>query len=239
MKGLIAKTFDSLFPPTCVLCGGDGASSLDLCAGCYQDLPYLGAACRRCALPLSTDSIGGDNALLCGRCIVNPPGFDRLYCPLVYEPPVDWMIQRLKFNARLSHVRVLGRLLEDGIARRCRKLPDLLVPVPLHGNRFDERGFNQALEIARPLARRFEIRLGADVCQRRHDTPHQLSLPAKKRRANVRKAFCLRRSVKNQHVVVVDDVVTTGSTVGELARMLKRGGARRVDVWAVARAVVN
>lgn len=229
---IAAKAGYALFPPTCVLCGDSGAGKLDLCGACRLDLPHIETACRRCGLPVPAT----DDAR-CGRCIANPPRFDRLFSPLQYQPPADWLIHRLKFNARFAHARVLGRLLGDCIEKRHDRLPQLLIPVPLHTNRLNERGFNQALEIARPLARRFEVPLAAGVCARRQDTPHQLSLPAGERRANVRKAFELTRPLACKHVALIDDVVTTGSTVNELARLLKRGGAVRVDVWAVARAV--
>lgn len=227
----------TLFPPTCVLCGGCGSGRLDLCRGCRDDLPELSAGCRRCGAPLPARPPAEKR--LCGACLRKPPWFDHVHCPLRYDSPVDWLIHRLKFNARLSHVRVLGALLADSVEQRSAAPPGLLVPVPLHPRRRRERGFNQALELARPVARRLGVPLAADLCERRHNTPHQFSLPAGRRRANVRNAFVLRRPPPAKHVALIDDVVTTGATVNELARLLKRGGAERVEVWAVARTVFD
>ncbi|PKM44627.1 MAG: amidophosphoribosyltransferase [Gammaproteobacteria bacterium HGW-Gammaproteobacteria-1] len=218
-----------LYPPTCLLCGAPGADGLDLCPGCLRSLPWNTACCVRCAAPLPA-------AGLCGQCLKRPPSFDAALTPLLYRPPLDWLLQGYKFNRRLPPGRVLAELLRRHLLRHVDTLPDLILPVPLHPARLRERGYNQALELARPLARALDIPLAAGLARRIRATATQSLLPAEERRRNVRGAFELAGPLRARHVAIVDDVIATGSTVGELARLLRRAGAERVEVWAVARA---
>lgn len=222
------------FPPTCLLCGAPGADGLDLCPGCLRSLPWNHACCTRCAAPLAPAVSG-----ICGQCLKHPPAFDAALTPLLYRPPLDWLLQGYKFNRRLAPGRLLSGLLERHLVRHLDAVPDLILPVPLHPARLRERGYNQALELARPLARALEVPLAAGLARRIRATATQSLLPAEERRRNVRGAFELARPLRARHVAIVDDVVATGSTVGELARLLRRAGAERVDVWAVARAGRN
>jgi ComF family protein len=148
---------------------------------------------------------------------------------------VDHLVSGLKFNGRLADGRLLAALLGEHLEAAKVPLPDLLIPVPLHRERLRERGFNQALELARPLGRRFDIPLDLHSIRRQRETAPQSGLERKARRRNLKGAFILTRELEAKHVALVDDVVTTGSTVSELARMLKRGGVQRVDIWALAR----
>lgn len=223
-----------LFPPVCLLCGADAPAGRDLCTGCAQDLPRLGVSCPRCALPLALEEDA-----VCGRCRRSPPAYDRILAPFHYERPLNWLIPRLKFDARLAHARLLGGLMADFLQQRLKdeELPELIIPVPLHRARLRRRGFNQALEIARPVARRLDLRLEPHALRRVRSTSAQMDLPARKRRANIRGAFALREGWGAAHVALVDDVATTGATVNELAKVLKRAGVERVQVWVCARAL--
>lgn len=220
----------ALFPASCLLCGDAVGGEMDLCRPCHEELPLNRTACQRCGSPLAAA------ASLCGACLRHAPPYDALTTALRYEAPVDRLIQGLKFNHRLENARLLGRLLADAIAPTLHEPPELILPVPLHPRRLRQRGFNQALEIARPLAARLGIPIGRGYCRRRRATEEQTRLPAKGRRANVRGAFEVVRALPVRHVALVDDVVTTGSTVGELSRALRRSGVERVEVWACARA---
>ena len=156
-----------VLPPTCLLCGAAGAAGLDLCAGCLRDLPRNRTACPRCATPLP---LGGTGA--CARCRAQPPDFDRAFVPFRYQPPVDFLITRLKFGGRLTCARLLGELFAAALAERSDPLPDCIAPVPLHPRRLRERGFNQALELARAAARRCGIPLWINGLRRvRHTRP--------------------------------------------------------------------
>lgn len=219
-----------LYPPYCLLCGAPGQAEIDLCPACLADLPRLGTHCRCCAAALPFSDT------LCGHCRRNPPAYDRILAPFVYSNPLDWLIPRLKFSARLPHARLLGELLLAHCAQQ-QALPQCLIPVPLHRARLRQRGFNQALEIARPLARGLNIPINKHSVVRIHSTSPQMALPAKKRQSNIRGAFELRKPLGLRHVALIDDVVTTAATVNELARVLKKAGVERVDVWACARAI--
>lgn len=224
-----------LYPPTCLLCGAPGAAGLDLCPACLRALPWNLAFCRCCAAPVSP-ACGGGESPVCGQCLIQPPPYDATLSPFLYRPPLDWLVQGFKFNQRLPPGRLLGELLAQYLAQHVTVLPDLIVPVPLHPSRLRERGYNQALELARPLARHLDVPLAGGLVQRVRATATQSLLPAEERRRNVRGAFDVMRPLSVGHVAIVDDVIATGSTVGELARVLRRAGAERIEVWAVARA---
>lgn len=228
IKGLVG----GLLPPCCLLCGAPGALGLDLCAGCGADLPRNPHPCPSCALPLP---VGTPPNRPCGLCQVHPPPYDSCLAPFQYAGALPYLITGLKFQARLSHARLLGELLTQALGERGGPWPELLIPVPLHASRLRERGFNQALELARFPARALGLPLDTRHCARRLNTPPQVGLPALARRHNLRGAFALTAPLNVRHVALVDDVVTTGSTVAELAGVLRQAGVARVEVWAVAK----
>lgn len=218
-----------VLPPRCLLCGAAGADGLDLCADCNAELPRNRLCCARCALPLATA------APLCGECVRQAPPWDAAWVPFRYGWPLDRLESRYKFGADLAAGRVLSTLWQR--EPRPSVLPQLLLTVPLHRSRLRQRGYNQALELARPLARRLGVPMRHDLLQRVRATEAQTELDASHRRRNVRGAFALREgAVLPAHVTVLDDVMTTGATVAECARVLRRAGVARIDVWALARA---
>ena len=232
--GLIRRLISTVYPPRCVLCGSPGFSDMDICEVCYHDLPWIGSACTQCAIPLAKHS--GDH-LKCGLCLKKPPAFDRSLSLFSYEKEAVTLIHQLKFNEKLANSRLLGNMLADAIEKKAVELPDVILPVPLYKKRLKQRGFNQSIELARPVANAFSIPLDLQSVSRVRDTQSQTGLDKKQRRQNIRAAFEIVEPLSAQHVAVVDDVVTTTSTVNELARLLKRAGVRRVDVWSIARAV--
>ena len=161
---------------------------------------------------------------------------------LRYEHPVDEMIRQLKYHREFAHARVLGVLLAEVVRARAGAPPKLLVPVPLHDARLRERGFNQALALARYAGRVLDIPCVRNAVRRLRDTPSQTALDVSERRRNMHGAFALRggrsrqRLLEADHVAIVDDVITTGSTMNELRGVLLAAGVRRVDLWAVAHA---
>ncbi len=217
-----------LYPPTCLLCGEPSQTHLDLCPGCQYDLPRIEHACTRCGLPTPITST------YCGRCLNETPPFFRTRAPWRYTPPLSGLISALKFQGRLPCAKALGELL--ALEMQPVPKPDCLLPVPLHSERYRQRGFNQALEIARPLSRELAIPLLPGLCKRIRFTPPQRGLDAKQRHSNLRGAFEAGGEVEGLHVAVVDDVMTTGTTVREVAASLLKAGASRVEVWVVARA---
>lgn len=220
----------SLLPTVCLLCASRIEDGAGLCAACLDDLPELVTCCRRCALPLP-------QAGICGACLRRPPSRDESWSPLLYRPPVDGLMQSFKFNGQLAVGAWLGRFMAERLAMVRQDLPELLIPVPLHHRRLAQRGFNQALEICRPLARVLALPIDGRCCERLRPTASQTGLTDSERRRNVRAAFRLRYRPAADHVAIVDDVLTTGATTAALARALHDSGIGRVDVWAGARAV--
>lgn len=226
ISAVAGKLAALLLPQDCLLCG-DGAGAELLCAECQADLPRLpGEGCPRCAQP----SPGG---AVCGACLRHPPAFDATRAAFRYGFPVDRLVQLLKFGHRLPVADFLARsMLAAG-----RPAGDCLVPVPLSRRRLAERGFNQALEIARRLARETGLPLMPRACLRSLDTPPQSALPWKARRANVRRAFECQADFSGRSVILVDDVMTSGATLDELATVVRLHGASGVTCWVAARAV--
>jgi ComF family protein len=221
-----------LYPPVCLVCGGDGEPGRDLCAGCARNLCRNAHACACCAEPLPESAPPGS---LCGRCQRSAPAFDVCRAPYLYAPPLDGLLTGLKFNARLAHGRLLATLLADAIRTPGFDPPDVLVPVPLHRTRLRERGFNQALELARPAAQALGIPLDPEVLARARPSAPQSGLQRSLRHANVRGAFVVARAPRVRSIALIDDVLTTGHTASEAAAVLKRAGVARVEVWVVAR----
>lgn len=205
---------------------------MDLCLGCYEDLPVNTSCCPRCAQALETPLAPG---LQCGQCLKRRPAYDQVTAPFLYQHTIKWLITGLKFHQQHKNARLLAQLLLDkhpGFTEP----PDFIVPVPLHSKRLRQRGFNQAEEIAAILARQLEIPLRLDLCQRVKLSAPQSGLDAKARQKNIRNAFKAEALPGRPHLLVIDDVMTTGATVSECAKTLKKAGARRVDVWVCARA---
>ncbi len=153
-----------------------------------------------------------------------------------YLEPVRYLIRSLKFNSNYASARLLGLLMAEHLRSVDAPLPELIIPVPLHPNRFKQRGFNQSIELARPISNTFGIPISLSVCIRRRDTAPQVGLISAQRRKNVKNAFATTRPVVKKHVAIFDDVITTGCTVNEIARRLRQSGAEIIDVWSIARA---
>jgi len=218
-----------VLPLRCLLCNARGEHDIDLCGACAAELPRNGSCCARCALPLATP------AALCGECQRRLPPWDTAWAPFRYGWPLDRLESRYKFSADLAAGRVLSMLWQR--EPRPAKLPQLLLTVPLHRSRLRRRGYNQALELAKPLSRALGMPLSHDVLLRRRSTTAQTELDAVGRRRNVHGAFALREGIElPAHVAILDDVMTTGATLAECTRVLRRAGVQQVDVWALARA---
>lgn len=226
----LQRLIDTLMLPSiCRPCGDPGMVGMDLCTSCYRALPRNRHPCALCAEPMSS------SGLICGRCLRSPPAFDRVRAPWLYAAPLDWLIQELKFNGRLASGRLMGQLLARRLRREAPEI-DRILPMPLHGARLRERGFNQATELARPLTRALGVPLDTRSLRRIRPTARQSSLPLDRRADNVRQAFTVSRPVQGLRLAVVDDVITTASTARSVATVLKEAGAVHVEIWAVARA---
>lgn len=198
-----------------------------LCEACFAALPHHDfPSCLQCALPVAE---GGR----CGRCLANPPAFDRTRAAFEYRYPVAQLLHAFKYGNKLALGRFFAEVLLDALSQE--SWPDVIVPMPLHSARLKERGFNQAAEIARRLALATGTPLLLDDLRKIRDTKPQASLPWKERQANVKGAFACDINLHGQRVAIVDDVMTTGATLYEVAKTLKKRGAVKVDVWVVVR----
>lgn len=213
-------------PGNCLLCGAHSVTH-SVCTDCHTDLPWHAQPhCPQCATPTP-------NGQICGICLKHPPAFDRTVAALAYAFPLDRLIPRLKYHSQLAIAPLLGECLVHAATASPR--PDCLIAMPLHARRIRERGFNHATEIARVVAKQLALPLDTRSCQRIRDTPPQMGLKHDARRRNVRGAFTCSGAVKGRHIALVDDVMTTGTSLDELAMTLKRAGAREVTCWVAAR----
>lgn len=221
----LRRTLDWFLPASCVLCGGDAGRD-PVCPGCVRDLPPIAPdACPRCAQPAPDGH--------CRSCQRQPPQYDATIAGFTYGFPVDHLIHALKYGHQLGIARWLG----EQLSQRFQPPPDsTLIPVALHPTRLKGRGFNQSLEIARPLARRWGCPLQPFALARLRDTPPQAGRSRQDRLHNVRGAFVWQAGQAPPSVILVDDVMTTGQTVDEIARVLKLHGTQRVTVVVAARA---
>ena len=203
----------AIMPLRCVFCGTKTTEPEGfVCAGCADDLPRAPSPPPAAGSPLEFD-----------------------IAPMAYAFPIDAAVKALKFRRRLYYAPGLSQLLRDAV----RELPDdidAVLPVPLHWRRRWYRGFNQAVEIGKPIAKQLGVPLVKTV-RRKRATPFQSGLSARQRASNLKSAFVVRGSLKHQHVLIVDDVITTGTTMRTVARALKSAGVERVSALALARAV--
>ncbi|MDO8291708.1 MAG: ComF family protein [Gallionella sp.] len=210
----------------CVMCGSMSHDGL-WCVACDAALPYLDAPhCPVCALPTPAGEV-------CGHCLNDPPLFARTTAVFGYSFPLDKLIQAMKYGEQLA----LANAFAEKLALRIDKsdLPDCIIPVPLHPAKLRERGFNQSLLLAATVARKLNLELLANACQRVRDTPPQSALPWKERKKNVRNAFRCDRDLSGKRVALVDDVLTTGASLNALAEAVQKRGAAEISAWVVAR----
>ncbi|HET6599308.1 MAG TPA: ComF family protein [Burkholderiaceae bacterium] len=218
-------------PSVCAVCRGWGTQRV--CATCSARFAPRVARCERCALAVPA------GVRVCGACLTDPPPFERGIAAVDYAPPWGELIARFKFQAALDLAPVLAQRLVAAVRHAAGPRAELILPVPLSAARLRERGFNQAWELARRVARELHTPADAHLLLRVKDTPHQLALAPAQRAGNVRAAFAaepLRRAeLAGRRVALVDDVMTTGATASEIARVLLQAGAAQVQVWVVAR----
>lgn len=227
LSAFAGRHLGRLLAQDCLLCCAPGTEAV-LCPACLDELPRLPEnRCPCCALPTPQGE-------MCGRCLRQAPHYDATHAAFRYDFPLDKLVQSFKYGHRLALCAFLGEQLAvqaQGVQA------ELIVPMPLHPARLRERGFNQALELARPVARALNLPIDHHSCQRIRHTPAQAGLPWKARHKNIRHAFHCTADFCGRHVMLIDDVMTTGATLDECARTLKLHGAGRVTLLVVARAL--
>lgn len=234
LKRLLELARQIVCPAVCVLCGNKANGNLDICENCTATLPALEQSCKQCATPLP---IQNNKTLVCGKCLSDPPPFNRTIALFHYQYPVNRLLTALKFQGKLVYAQLLGQLMTRHLQTYypdVKNLPACIIPMPLHRKRLKERGFNQALELARPIANYFNLALDLNHCQRIKATQPQMLTPAKLRHKNIKNAF-YAQPVAVKHVAVIDDIITTGHTMIEICKTLRKAGVEKIDVWACAR----
>ena len=229
LKNSQLLNFDALkhriFKQKCLLCASPQANSHGLCSPCLSELPrHASTSCPQCGLSSSGQ--------LCGSCISSPPDFDATHAVFLYQYPIDKMMQRYKYGNMLNTSYTFGQLLAEKSAFEA---IDLIIPMPMHPQRLKERGFNQALEIAKVLTKNRPEKLDYKSVARQTLTPPQASLALKERVKNIKGAFKVNSDLAGKRIAIVDDVMTTGASLNELAKTLKKAGASHVECWVIAR----
>lgn len=231
-------------PPPCVLCATACEGEMSLCTHCRRQMPWQESSCVRCAFPLNAAL---DNShLLCGRCLQKPPPLAATFAPLVYRDRAQKLLLGFKLSGDLAAGRLLGELLGLHLLSRlpaqllscCEASRPPLVPVPLHPRRLRQRGFNQSLELCRPLARMLQLPIASGLMRRTQDTQPFRLLTAEQRHKSAQKLFVVRATASEappECAILVDDVMTTGTTLFSAARALQEAGCRRVYAAVVAR----
>ncbi len=226
------QRLQNLLPRACLFCHATTHRSLALCQHCEAELPWLKNTCQQCALPLAKDS----GSLYCGDCLSHPKAFDKTTALFYYAPPIRKLISQLKYHQQLMHAHFFANIFIQHLKQ---PLPQAILPVPLHKKRLRQRGYNQAVEIARPIAHRFNIPILLQHCIKNKTTTPQTQLPAKQRRNNIRGSFKISKPIYFAHVAILDDVMTTGSTINELAKTLKKQGVTTIEAWCCARSYLS
>ncbi len=213
-----------------MLCASHEGGLLGLCEPCLQSLPWhTSPQCPQCGLI--------SNGLVCGSCLSSPPSFDSTQALFTYDYPLDRLLQHYKYSESLHLANTFSTLLIDKelSVKAAGSKVDLIIPMPMHPIRLKERGFNQALEIARLISKDMQIKLDYTCCQRVKHTPSQASLPLMERIKNIRGAFACQQNLQDLNIAILDDVMTTGASLNELAKTLKLAGAKHVECWVIAR----
>jgi len=229
----LKNNLSRLFSKHCLLCLSPTTNTHLFCSNCESDLPENLNFCILCATPFPQSNMS--EALICGKCQKTPPFYTTSLIPNLYVSPLKELIGQLKFHGNLYYAPLLAQLFINSTKHRKNNPPECIIPVPLHQQRLQERGFNQALELAQIISSRLKIPLDYSLCRRNKATPFQSGLSAKQRKQNLKNAFSLTKTHNYKHVAIFDDVVTTGTTVNELAKQLKKSGVEIIEVWAIAR----
>ncbi|MFL2563174.1 MAG: ComF family protein [Arenicellales bacterium] len=227
MAGRSALRF--MTPPCCLFCHDQPEFRHGLCQICWYALPFtLGSCCSHCGRVLVQPGI-------CGQCQQRPPSFDDIAAPLSYKNPVDKMLCALKYRQQISFARTAAGVIADNALARGQKRPDLLCAVPMTRRALRRRGLNQSAFIARLVSRKLGIPVNISLLKKLRDTDRQSTLSARKRRKNLIKVFSCKQRLDGRHIVLIDDILTTGATANEVSKTLTNAGAARVDIWVCAR----
>lgn len=224
--------FKTLFKQYCTLCTNYDGGNLGICENCMRELPWhTQSQCSQCGLI--------SDGRTCGSCLAAPPSFDNTTALFTYNFPLDRLLQQYKYRESLQLANMFATMLHEKLRITKSEKIDLIIPMPMHAKRLQERGFNQALEIAKTVAKLTNVKIDYTACQRIKLTPPQASLPLKERSKNIRGVFECQKDLTGLNIAVIDDVMTTGASLDELAKTLKKAGATHVECWVIARTLAK
>ena len=250
LNSLLTKTpiqtflgkINNLVPRHCLFCLEKTQSNSDLCCHCIDDLTLNTYCCQRCASPMEQPALLSkkQEVILCGNCLSHHFHYDRVYSPFLYSEEMSYLIKKMKYQKKIHFAHILSKLFIQKAEHLLDfQLPQVIIPMPMHSERLKQRGFNQALELSRLLASHYKRPLDYNSLIRSRHTDLQAGMSGIERQKNVQHAFIVKKPTKYEHIALIDDVMTTGNTVNEAAKMLKKSGVKQVDVWIIARAAMN
>jgi ComF family protein len=231
LKIKLKQSLNRIFPQYCYGCHNKSRRDIALCSDCESDLPWLGHHCCYCSLPIQKQ------LKFCGQCAKTKPHYDQVTSAFYYTTPITRWLSLFKFHNTLALSPVFSHCM-------LKKIPesidaDWIIPMPLHRSRLRQRGYNQALLLAQHIQKHRTININHTLASRHKKTKAQMSLNKTKRRQNLHNAFSIHQDVSQKHIIIIDDVMTTGSSINELSRKLKQHGATRVEAWVIARAFIK
>lgn len=219
------------FPAICNLCSQYHNNLSAICEFCSELLISIGSQCEICALPIPQSS-----TMTCGKCLKKKPWFDKVFVNYIFEEPLRTILHDFKYKEGLYLTSFLTDLMFQNFDDDLSKT-ECLIPVPLHLNKLKARGFNQSALLAKKLAKQLNLPVGLDYCQKTLNTLAQAGLKWDQRSKNLKNAFRLKKTIPYKNITLIDDLITTGSTANELAKVLKNHGIEKVYLWCVARTV--
>jgi len=225
----LSQALNWLLPAHCVECAATLEHHYDrVCKVCYPTLPFQSHCCARCG------QHSASNTDYCGNCINTPPTFDTCFCPFKYESSIKELICDFKYRERPELAKTAARLLWHELLKTEFERPDALIAVPMHVSRLRERGYNHSMLIAQNLSKWLNIPLLYGVLAKSKHTEPQAQQSLKQRKKNLNDSFKIEKSISVKSVAIIDDVVTTGSTAEEIAKILKKNGVDYIQVWGIA-----
>ncbi len=238
LLGKIVRTINHIVPRHCFFCLENTHSDSNLCQHCIASFDLNDHCCQRCASPF--EQTVSQHVLLCGNCLSHHFHYDRVYSPFLYSKEIRYLIKKMKYQKKIHYADIIAKLFIDKSSHlKDFQLPQVFIPMPMHTKRLRQRGFNQALELSRYFSTHYHLPLNYNSLIRSRYTELQAGMTAIARQKNVRQAFLVKKPILHEHIALIDDVMTTGSTVNEASKILKLNGVKQVDVWIMARPEFN
>ncbi len=228
-KIMLKSLLHAIFPSYCLLCAHNTKRPEQICIQCESLLPWIQISCIQCAAPIIKSDI-----TYCGSCLSNPSDIDHTTCIFTYTQPIRHWVKLYKYHDQLHFKRLFSYWMAKTTNHRRNNI-DLIIPVPIHTKKQRQRGYNQCDLIGKEIASKLNIEYSRNTLIKNINTPPQTSLKKKERERNIHNSFSVKKDINQLRIAVVEDVITTGSTIRSISKILKKNGAARVEIWAIAR----